>query len=290
MNLLRLRVVLASIELDEAALTILQTAEALAEAAGARLHLMHVLGGAGGNANHEGDVSVRAFLHRVGFDDQNTSLHVLRGDPAASIRALGDKIRADVIVIGPHRERVDGFRALGSTALGVVTTSWAPCLVIGSPMRLPVRRVLVPLDLSDTARGALVVALSWASALRSKEGHDAEVVRLTPLFADQHSTSTDVAPRVPRQLEDDLARIRAEGGSWAAVVIEGPVVVLGDPVPVIASYATKHGVDLIVLGTRGLGLDAVGRLGSVSAGVANLVDTPILLVPPAVWQTYAPTS
>jgi nucleotide-binding universal stress UspA family protein len=73
-------------------------------------------------------------------------------------------------------------------------------------------------------------------------------------------------------------------------VIEGPVVVLGDPVPVIASYATKHGIDLIVLGTRGLGLDAVGRLGSVSAGVANLVDTPILLVPPAVWQTYAPTS
>ena len=48
---------------------------------------------------------------------------------------------------------------------------WRPfaSLVLAEPLRLPLRRVLVPIDLSETARGALMVALTWASALRSRD-------------------------------------------------------------------------------------------------------------------------
>ena len=48
--------------------------------------------------------------------------------------------------------------------------------------------------------------------------------------------------------------------------------------------------DLIVMGTRGLGLDAVGRLGSIAASVIKAVDVPVLLIPPAVWEEHARAS
>src|SRR4029079_1040597 len=140
----------------------------------------------------------------------------------------------------------------------IVTASWAPCLVVAETLRLPVRHVLVPLDLSDTARGALLVALSWASALRSQE-NSAAGVRLTVLYADQSSGGRRSS--AVDQLEMDLTRARAAAGTWAGGAIEGPEVVSGDAATAIASYAKEHRVDLIVLGTRGLGLDAVGRLG-----------------------------
>jgi nucleotide-binding universal stress UspA family protein len=71
------------------------------------------------------------------------------------------------------------------------------------------------------------------------------------------------------------------------VAIDGPEVVRGAAAEVIAGYATRTRADLVVLGTRGLGLDPTGRLGSVADEVARRISTPILLVPPAVWETYA---
>lgn len=286
MNLLRLKVVLAAIEMDEAAVATLRTASSLATAAGARLDLVHVTGGEIARESKERiEQAARSLLSRAGVEAHNTPLHVLSGDPANSIRLLADKIRADVIVLGPHRQGMDRGNRLGSTALAIVTTSWAPCLVVTGTMRLPIERVLVPLDLSDTARGALLVALSWGSALRAPENHGDTGVRLTALYADQWSREYE-NPQVPR-LEAELARVRADAGTWAGVAIERPQVVPGDPATVIAAYATEHPFDLIVLGTRGLGIDTTGRLGSVAGEVAKRVDTPILLVPPAVWQSHS---
>lgn len=289
MNLLRLKVVLAAIEIDETAVTTLRTASALAAAAGARLDLVHVVHAARDDDAREskkrGEQAVRGLLSRAGIDVDNTPLHVLAGDAAHSIRVLADKIRADVVVLGPHRQEIDRGNRLGSTALAIVTASWAPCLIVTERMRLPLERVLVPVDLSDTARGALVVGLSWASALRSQRSDTDPGVRLTALYADQSSSERGTAP-VP-QLEAELMHVRAAAGTWSGVAIEGPEIVPGDPATVIAAYATEQPVGLIVMGTRGLGLDTPGRLGSVAGDVANRVDTPILLVPPAVWQAHA---
>jgi nucleotide-binding universal stress UspA family protein len=288
MNLLRLRVVLAAIELDEAAVTTLRTAIALAAAAGARLDIVHVTHGAqSAETNARTERAVHAILGRAGAEAHNTPLHVLSGEPANSIRMLADKLGADVIVLGPHRTRADAGGGLGSTALAIVTTSWAPCLVVARTMRLPIERVLVPLDRSDTARGALIVALSWASALRAQERAGDVGVHLMAVHADQSAASGEGRSEIVRQMEADLAPVRADAGSWAGVAIDPPAVVQGEPTAAIADYAIRHSVDLVVLGTRGLGLDSVGRLGSVSGEVARRLDIPTLLVPPAVWQAHA---
>ena len=282
MKLLHLKVVLAAVDVHESAVDTLRAARELANAAGAKLHVIHA------TPSGTDATGVRQLLERSDLDQSDASLEIVAGEPIHVIRSFADKIRADVIVLGEHRERDAAPRSLGSTALGVVTNSWAPCLVVSKPLRLPLEQLLVPVDLSDTSRGALVVGLAWASALRKNERASgegrSETANLTALFVGAAAGETS-----SRALEDELARLRRDAGTWAGVSIRGEVVAgAGDKVPqMIAAYADEHDSDLIVLGTRGLGSNAVGRLGSVALGVLRGMDRPILLVPPAVWEGYS---
>ena len=291
MKLLHLQVVLAAIDTDESSLHTLQAARELATAAGARLRVVHAT--PAGNRN---DDAVRAaadrtnavggLFERVGLSGSNVRLEVVAGEPTHVIRSVADKTRADVIVLGEHRGSRLRSHGIGSTALGVVTNSWAPCLVLAGPMRLPLEHVLVPVDLSTTSRGALVVALSWTSALRgalkSAGPASTETALLTALRVEG---SEGEASR--QALNEELDRLRGDAGNWAGVGVSGVVVVNRDVPGAIADYAREHQSDLVVLGTRGLGSDPVGRLGSVALGVARQLDSPILLVPPAVWESYS---
>ena len=53
----------------------------------------------------------------------------------------------------------------------------------------------------------------------------------------------------------------------------------GKPGPGIVKLAEKHKVDLVVMGTRGLGLVKRTVLGSVSTYVVHHVKIPILVCP-----------
>lgn len=294
MKLLHLKVVLAAIDADESSHDTLRAARELATVAGAKLHVVHATGADARPdstrraASGGGVDAVRELFGHSDARRSEGSLEIVAGEPTYVIRSFADKIRADVIVLGRHRERRADQQGIGSTALGVVTNSWAPCLVLSRPMELPLERVLVPVDLSNTSRGALVVALSWASALRktAKGGGAAktETADLTALFVDAAKRE-----RSPRALEDELDRLRRDAGTWAGVSIRGVVVEHREAPQAIADFAGEHRSDLIVLGTRGLGSDAVGRLGSIAAGVLRRIDQPILLVPPAVWESYSST-
>jgi len=292
MRLLALRTVLVATDLDSASAAAIETAHALATAAGASLHVVHV-----DSAGPTAAVldAVDGFLRRCGVAPTVRHTHVLLGDPAHSIRLLADRIKADVIVVGPHRERVaaDGKRALGSTALAVVTESFAPCLVTRSSLRVPLDRVLVAVDQSDAARGALVVGLSWASALRApatpaqpSAASTMLVLHVEPASAARKFTALSSQDR-SGSLGPELERIRREAGPWAHVSIESVTRAGDDPAAGIVAAATEHHANLIVVGTRGLGLDHTGRLGSVAERLVRTSGIPLLLVPPAVWTSYA---
>lgn len=277
MRLLNIKVVLAAVDRDEISLNALIGARELAAAYGATLHVVHATG-----AEPPGEPPLAQLLPDAGVETTDSTLHVASGDPASVIRSLADRIRADVIVLGRHRGN-GGTGPLGSTAIRVVTNSWAPCLILARPMKLPLERVLAPIDLSDASRGTLVVALSWASALRgaAKTGTSAadEPVRLTAL----HVTRGVGQPSEERALDQMLDRLRADAGRWAGVAIGGQITEGDDVATTIAEYAREHDTQLVVMGTRGLGSESLGRFGSVSLGVAQRVETPALLVPPAAW-------
>src|ERR1051326_8581102 len=160
--------------------------------------------------------------------------------------------------------------------------------MLSRPMRVPLERILVPVELWDRSRGAPAVALSWASALRGAEMLHGptmnDSVSLTSLFVDRVAGAHEVSSRFVQQMDDELNLLRREAGTWASVAIDGNVITSNDVPRAIAEYAREHQADLVVLGTRGLGEGVIGRVGSVSLAVARQLDAPILLVPPAIWS------
>ena len=290
MKLLRLHTVLAAIDYDDASHAVLDAGRALATAGGAELHVVHVdqprvMAGSAAKTGEETSVNAAVdLLERARVRVDRGHVHVIPGEPAPVMRDLAERLGADVIVLGPHRE--DGANAshLGGTALAVATTSTAPCLIVTRGLQLPLRRVLVPIDLSDTARGALVMALAWSSALRGgPRSAPTGATQLTAMFVDRAEGAGSATTSAKHALAAELDRVRRDAGSWAGVDIHGLTVASADVARSIADRAHDADVDLIVLGTRGLGLDGGERLGSVSANVSRRVDAPVLLVPPAVW-------
>jgi nucleotide-binding universal stress UspA family protein len=292
MNLLRLEVVLAAIDYDDAAPAVLEAGRKLAEAAGAKLHVAHVDPPRGGarEAAGEGEAtpshSMLALLEHAKVD-RDTPTHVIAGEPANVIPDLADRLEADVIVLGPHRELRATEGRMGSTALAIATASRVPCLIVTHDMHLPLARVLAPVDMSDTARGALKVALSWSSALRHADATDrkkgSEKTCLIAIHVDDATRGARRGAPAKPPLDAEVDQVRREAGTWSGVTMQSETIPSDDVVETIADRAREEHVDLVVLGTRGAGRDRAGRLGSVSDAVMRRVDTPVLLVPPAVW-------
>jgi nucleotide-binding universal stress UspA family protein len=142
-------------------------------------------------------------------------------------------------------------------------------------------------DLSDTARGALTVALSWSSALRRADapdrGEGPAATRLTAIHVEGTASDAHANGPAAKAFDVEVERMRRDAGTWAGVAMQSETIASDDVVEAIADRAREEHVDLVVLGTRGEGLDRVGRLGSVSDAVMRRVDAPVLLVPPAVW-------
>ncbi len=293
MRPLALASVLVATDLDRSSDVALDSAHRLARAAGATLHVVHVADAAG-EARHplrDPDAqaaSLVAVVRRAGIDPAAATLHTATGDPAEQIRAIAEVVHADVIVAGPHRRKEGGARdaRLGGTATAIVLGASAPCLIAVEPLRLPLGHVVVPVDLSSTARGALVVGLSWASALRAP-GAGAEPTTLTALHVARVAGAGGPVADEASSLDRELDALRREAGRWAGVRIEGATLPgEGAVARTIAGAALGARADLVVVGTRGLGLDAAARLGSVSASLVGLSPSALLLVPPAVWRAH----
>lgn len=291
MRPLALSSVLAATDLRRESDIALETAQRLARAAGAALHVVHVE-----EAHVAPDRARRSSasagtragdaLRRAGIRKSDVKVHVVPGPPANSIRALAELIRADVIVVGPHREveRAAASPRLGGTARAIVAGARAPCLAVVSPLKIPLERVLVPIDLSDGARGALLVALSWASALRKGMAPERSTV-LTALHV--AGTRQEGQPERTTVLEEELEQLRRDAGSWAGVDIEGTTIVAWpSTAEAIAEYGGDRRADLVVIGTRGLAPEEAARLGSISGAVVECSPVAVLLVPPSVWKAH----
>lgn len=280
MRLLTLKTVLVATDLSDSSLAALKTARTLTDAADASLHVVHVP-----VPETEGDL--RETLRKAGISAHDGNVHVLSGAPADSIGTLAARIDADVIVLGPHRER-DGKssgRMLGSTAVALQRNVSVPCLVAARPLKLPLNRVLVAVSLSEAARGTLTVALSWASALRAHRATSDHTTSLTALSVQGTSSAEQSAQS--RALDEEVRRVRKLAGEWAGIGIESVIVESSDVATGIIGYAKERHADLLVLGARGLSPEDTERLGSVSATVTKQLDLPALLVPPGVWKRVA---
>ncbi len=289
MRLLALKTILVASDLTETSDAALRAASALSSASGSGLHVVHVAGGVVAETGRRAEYrqELELSLARVGLQAKEARVHVVPGDPAVSIGKLADELSASVIVLGRRRDHQLGVaheRPLGGTAYAVLLRARTPCLAITDDLRLPIRRAVVAVDSSTTSRGALVVALSWTSALRSREP-DGPV--LTALHVERGAGASEQHARMKKDLSQELGALERSAGSWASVEVKSVTLPHDDPAECIARFVCEQDADMVFLGTRGLGDDGAGGLGSVAAKVTSSLTTAVLLVPPALWRDYA---
>jgi nucleotide-binding universal stress UspA family protein len=198
-----------------------------------------------------------------------------------AIRERARAVNADLIVLARHRRRAVGDEFLGSTADRVIRSVDVPCLVVPGNLSLPLRRVLVPIDLSDPAMGALDVALSLSKSFGATEAPaELTVLHVVPqaldsadVMLDRMAITTEVGRAISARKQDsDAADLRVQV-KWA-----------DSPSEEILRFAQDENADLIVIGTHGYGAVKRALIGGVAAGVARAAPQPVLMVPPALWQ------
>ena len=286
MRQLVLKNVLAATDLSPESAEALRTAAELARLAEARLHVVYAAAGPEPHAQR----ALREHLAGVApAAAEGAVVHAVPGAPDEVILRTADWVEADVVVLGPHRDRGASGAALGSTADRVVRGAEVPCLVVPRALTLPLSRVVAAVELTDSGRGAVMVALTWGSALRRP---------LSARTAGEPPTCIDVL-NVHDPAEDGSAGHLPTLAEYVASVRESPGAVAGvDIKPVvredgsgsagvaraILAYVRESGGDLLVLGTRNLAGAGDQSLGSVSATVVREGAVPVLLVPPPVWR------
>jgi nucleotide-binding universal stress UspA family protein len=207
------------------------------------------------------------------------------GTPAEQIVQVCDEYDADLIVVGPHGVRPDGWaERLGSTAELLVRTAPVPVLVAAHVRQTAPQRVLVPVDDSDVTPWVV----RWARDLA--ERFDAHATAIHVIGAAVFSSALALTAPGPIDIASDADTLRTElhddAEHWIARAVTDngrrePIsaeVAFGDPGREIVAAAERTRTDLIVMGSRGhVGLKRM-VLGSVASHVLRHAPCPTLVV------------
>lgn len=221
---------------------------------------------------------VTACLESAGVPDSNVIVET--GEPVDQILEHAKTLPADLVVIGTHG--VGGFQhlVLGSTTEKVLRKATCPVLTVPPHVRttskLPFKRILCPVDFSDSSQAALNFAFSLA-----QEG-DAEltVLHVFEWSADgEPLTNRPInVPEFRRELETDLttkleALVPDSVRSWCRPITR---VAHGKAYREILGIATEGASDLIVIGVHGRNALDLMLFGSTTNQVVRRATCPVL--------------
>ncbi|HZT60804.1 MAG TPA: universal stress protein [Pyrinomonadaceae bacterium] len=276
----------------------LRYAVGLARGYGAKLMLCHC-GGQTAAATQNGDgaevarrvetIFEDALAHHLGASDFSTldweGFILDADDPGAAITREAAARGADLIVMRSRRRPLSAA-LLGSTAETVCRT--APCSVLVTHARerewvgfsagdTDLGRVLVAHDFSDRSELALQYGLSFARKFGA-ELHLLHVlpepVGEAPELAWVAGTARSLYHDATRRLEESVT---GEEGRGVRVV---RAVLTGKPYEEVLAYAAEHEIDLICLGSDGVGHGLLALFGSNADRVLRLAPCPTLIARP----------
>ncbi len=221
-----------------------------------------------------------ALCSKLGVDAKSAVLHA-RTSIVSSIADCATDNGCDLIVAGTRG--LGGFRKMlvGSVSSGLVSRAPSPVLVVrqkeGKSWNPTIRHILVATDGSKSATRAVAISANLAKTLAA-DLTALHVVHLSPFIYSAVDAPID-------EIEEEARREGEKAVKEAATLAEDVGVkttrkILADtqpPVPAITTYARKNDVDLIVLGTRGLGGFKKLVLGSVASGVLNYAHCSVLV-------------
>ena len=286
--------IVAAFSPDSAAREPLEFGLAASRVTGAPLVIVTVRHGGPLIHSRGGDVSegdddrtiehLREGLRRRGLRD----VEVLVFEDQTAARGLAravDELDPELIVVGSTRRGAAGSALLGTTAERLIHSSSCPVAVIPNGYETPeggVRLIGAAYSSSDEGREALHAAASLARAggakLRAITVLDPEhASEGEGRMAEQHdelSPGADEAARGRLGREHDLHDAVAALGDGLDVEVD---ILVNEPADGLV--AASEQVDLLVMGSRGLGPKRAVVLGSVSRKVVDRAACPVLVLP-----------
>jgi nucleotide-binding universal stress UspA family protein len=267
----RVRRVLAALDFSPLSAAVVERTARLPLAADASITLLHVLpeeigptlvtNATAEDAQRDLAASVAELSQRVAPGVQVSGATVT-GTPFVEIIRRARDERAELVVLGRHGHRTFADALIGSTAERVFRQGDAPTLIVGGMPSGPYRRPMVAVDLSDTSRRALELALRVI---------DAQADPLAVVHSWSVAGGGDPAERAGSALGDFLAQFGAAAGRWRVTVRPG------DARAVILGEAARQGTDLLVLGTRGHSRLVHLLVGSVAEAVVRGATVDVLV-------------
>jgi nucleotide-binding universal stress UspA family protein len=225
------------------------------------------------------DEVMACFASAAGWHpDVPLEILVDSGQPARQILARAKSLAPDLIVIGTHGHGGFEYLLLGSVTEKVLRQAACPVLTVPPRTRttstLPFKRILCPVDFSDSSRSALDVALSLA-----REG-DAD---LTILHVLEWPDALPPNPPVPTLEYRDAAE-RGVTAMLAQLVPDAdrqrchPTIRIGEGKAYreILQVATDGPADLIVMGVHGRNPLDLMLFGSTTNQVVRRATCPVL--------------
>lgn len=154
------KVILAATDLLDASRHVVPRAAQLARDAGGQLVVIHVLSGDGASGAHEpAKRQAHELLDRAlaaaGADDDAPEPLVAEGVPGAAVEAAAERIGAELVVLGFHRETVSGTTRLGSTMTYLLVRTDSDVLMVRSEERGPYRAAVIAWDGEKDLKPAL---------------------------------------------------------------------------------------------------------------------------------------
>jgi two-component system, OmpR family, sensor histidine kinase KdpD len=148
-------------------------------------------------------------------------------------------------------------------------------LALKHAKKRPIRRVLLPFDGSPSAFRAVDHVISL-----NRAGHRANVLllnaQLAPVKAPAHGAAADPGPE--SRIAGETIPNAASRILVAQHIPHQYEVVAGRPQELIIAAAEQHHIDLIVIGSRGMGAVARLFLGSVATAVVHQAKVPVTVV------------
>ena len=138
-------------------------------------------------------------------------------------------------------------------------------------------KVLVPVDGSPSSDRAVAHVLAIVRRMPTTEIRLINVQEPVEVLESQGLTPEESMERALRNRGMHETASARDAVTQAGVYTECAIEI-GAIAPTIARYAKDHGIDLIVMGTRGLGPIKSLVLGSVAYKVVHLADVPVTLV------------
>lgn len=226
----------------------------------------------------KGGRTLAEAVNELNLDPSRVNALLREGEPKDLVNKVADEVNADLIVMGSRG--LQGLKAIigNSVSQYVFQLSSRPMLLVKDDLYAvaPIKRILVALDKSDSAKESLKVATDLA---RDIEGSEIILVHSISKLSGKLEDVIRDRPETDPVLADAVTQVRRMGIKYRCVAPEGK------PGARLCELADDLNVNLLVLGspdrrpTIAKGMPDIDRLlgGSLSDYVRVYANCPVLL-------------